>query len=211
MNMMYGRNQRSINTFTNMNGSSSTNLQMMKFKYNKEYIPENSPSPDPNPIVKVNESTVKSNGMKWGQPTWFFLHTLAEKVNENRFQEIRKDLLEIIYSICTNLPCPDCSNHAKAYLDKINFNTIQTKNDLKNMLFIFHNNVNTKKSYTLFTLDELNTKYPLANTGNIFNLFFSHYLAKTGTPKMIALDMFRRRIFTRIKDWINTNIYYFSS
>jgi hypothetical protein len=209
MNMMYGRSQRSVNTFTNINGSPSTNLQLMKLKYNKQYIPVNLPSPESN--VVVNESTIVSNGMKWGKPTWYFLHTLAEKVNENKFPEIRKELLEIIYSICTNLPCPDCSNHAKAYLDKINFNTIQTKNDLKNMLFVFHNTVNTRKSYPIFTLDELNSKYLLANTSNIFNAFFTQYLAKTGVPKMIANDMFRRRIFVKIKDWINKNIYYFSS
>lgn len=211
MNMMYGRSQRSVNTFTNINGSPSTNLQLMKLKYNKQYIPVNVPSSESNSIVIVNESTIVSNGMKWGQPTWFFLHTLAEKVNENKFIEIRKELLEIIYSICTNLPCPDCSNHAKAYLDKINFNTIQTKNDLKNMLFVFHNTVNTRKSYPIFTLDELNSKYLLANTSNIFNAFFTQYLAKTGVPKMIANDMFRRRIFVKIKDWINKNIYCFSS
>ena len=72
----------------------------MKLKYNKQYIPVSLPSPESNPIVVQNESTVKSNGMKWGQPTWFFLHTLAEKVNENKFPEIRKELLEIIYNIC---------------------------------------------------------------------------------------------------------------
>ena len=207
MNMMYGRNQRSVNT---MNLNVPNGLQLMQFKYNKPYVPPTSPEPTPSPMNMVNESAIKSKGMKWGQPTWFFLHTLAEKVNEDKFQDVRKDLLDIVYSICTNLPCPDCSNHAKIYLDKMNFNTIQTKNDFKNMLFIFHNFVNTRKSFPLFSLDELNSKYVLANTVNIFNSFFNYYLAKSGTPKMIANDMFRRRIFTKIKDWINNNISTFS-
>jgi len=212
MNMMYGRNQRSVNT-TNINNPSPTGLQFMTFKYNKPYVPLPIPVPGtPAPQMNmVNEGAVKSKGMKWGAPTWFFLHTLAEKVCEDKFQYLRKELLDIVYSICTNLPCPDCSNHAKSYLDNINFNTIQTKNDFKNMLFVFHNSVNTRKSVPLFTIEELNSKYSSANTANIFNAFFNYYLAKGGTPKMIAIDMFRRRIFTKIKDWINTNVGFFSS
>ena len=146
----------------------------------------------------------------WGPPTWTFFHVLAEKINENAYPTVAPTLFALLKRICSFLPCPDCSNHAKIYLDKMNFNTIQTKNDFKNMLFIFHNFVNTRKSFPLFSLDELNSKYVLANTVNIFNSFFNYYLAKSGTPKMIANDMFRRRIFTKIKDWINNNISTFS-
>ena len=154
----------------------------------------------------LNENEVTSKTMKWGEPTWFFLHTMAEKINEEKFPEVRKNLLEIVYSVCTNLPCPDCSNHAKIYLDKINFNTIQTKDDFRNMLFIFHNSVNARKGFTLFSYDDLLSKYSSANMVNIVNYFLNYYLKKNSAPQMIANDMFRRRIITTVKDWLTNNM-----
>ena len=94
------------------------------------------------PIQPPIENVPKK--VKWGEPTWFLLHTLSVKVKESEFKNIRVELLNQIYAICTNLPCPDCANHAKNYLDGINFNTIQTKEDLKMLLYTFHNNVNKR-------------------------------------------------------------------
>ena len=82
--------------------------------------------------------------VKWGEPTWFLLHTLSVKIKDSEFGRVRQDLLNKIYAICTNLPCPTCSQHAKTYLDGINFNSIQTKEDLIKMLFVFHNSVNQR-------------------------------------------------------------------
>jgi hypothetical protein len=70
----------------------------------------------------IQQSTVKK--VKWGEPTWFLFHTLSVKIKESHFNMIRAQLLNNIYAICVNLPCPDCANHAKTYLDGINFNTI---------------------------------------------------------------------------------------
>ena len=151
----------------------------------------------------------KPKKMKWGEPTWFLLHTLAEKVKNDSFSHIRIELLNTIYTICTNLPCPDCSAHAKNYLDSINFNTILTKHDLKQMLFNFHNELNAKKKFTIFTQEELDMKYQTANTINIIYNFMDSFLDKHRSPQMIANDMFRRRIAGKLGEWFNTNIIYF--
>ena len=95
-----------------------------------------------NPEISVVKETKK---MDWGEPTWFLFHTLAEKVKEEEFQNIRVELLNIIYSICSNLPCPVCSTHAKQHLNGTNFNNIQTKQQLKDFFFHFHNIVNQRK------------------------------------------------------------------
>ena len=203
MNMMFGRNQRTINVPVS---APSTNTQFMQLKYNKL----NAPAAPSTPIKMLNENEITVKTMKWGEPTWFFLHTMAEKINEEKFLEVRKNLLEIVYSICTNLPCPDCSNHAKTYLDKINFNTIQTKDDFRNMLFIFHNSVNARKGFALFSYDDLLSKYSSANMVNIVNYFLNFYLKKNSAPQMIANDMFRRRIITTVKDWLTNNMNVFN-
>ena len=45
----------------------------------------------------------------WGPPVWRFFHTLAEKMNEDKFQELGPQLFNLIRKICRVLPCPDCS------------------------------------------------------------------------------------------------------
>lgn len=148
--------------------------------------------------------------MIWGPAIWFLFHTLAEKIKEESFSYIRVELLNIIYAICVNLPCPYCSVHAKEYLDKINFNAIQTKNDLKNILFHFHNTVNKNKNFTLFQRDQLDEKYSKGNTINIIQNFMYHFKDKNRNPKLIANDLQRSRIAANLNNWFIQNIKYFN-
>jgi hypothetical protein len=147
--------------------------------------------------------------MKWGEPTWFLLHTLAEKVKSESFPLIRNELLQNIYNICTNLPCPVCSDHARQYLNSINFNTILTKQDLKIILFNFHNQLNAKKGFPIFMENDLNEKYSKANTVNIIYNFMDSFLENDKIPQMMANGMFRRRIASKISEWFTNNIVYF--
>ena len=154
--------------------------------------------------------TPQPKKMKWGEPTWFLLHTLAEKVKAESFSEIRVKLLNIVYTICTNLPCPDCSNHAKTFLDGVNFNTIQTKDQLKNLLFNFHNTVNKRKGFAIFNYTDLDEKYANAVTINMVYNFVKFFNPKNYSIRMIANDFHRNRITEIIKNWFNDNLKYFS-
>jgi hypothetical protein len=149
--------------------------------------------------------------VKWGEPTWFLFHTLSVKVKESDFQRIRIDLLNNIYGICINLPCPDCANHAKTYLDNINFNTIQTKEDLKRMLFVFHNEVNKRKGYPEFPYDKLDEKYSLAITTNIIRNFMVHFTDRNRSIKLLATDLHRIQLSESLKKWFNANIQCFDA
>jgi hypothetical protein len=147
--------------------------------------------------------------MKWGEPTWFLLHTLAEKVKSESFPLIRNELLQNIYNICTNLPCPICSDHAMQYLNSINFNTILTKQDLKIILFDFHNQLNIKKGFSIFMENDLNEKYSKANTINIIHNFMDSFLEKDKIPQITTNSMFRRRIASKLAEWFTNNIVHF--
>lgn len=146
--------------------------------------------------------------MKWGEPTWILLHTMAEKVNENMFSQIRVELLNTIYSICANLPCPDCADHATAYLNGINFRTIQTKEQLKYMLYTFHNTVNANKGVELFPITNLD-KYAQLNLINVIYTFIPVFQDKSKSIRMIANDFHRTRMVGQLKIWFNTYISYF--
>ena len=157
------------------------------------------PNPPPSTIKKV----------KWGEPTWFLFHTLSVKIKDADFSMIRQDLLNNTYAICCNLPCPDCANHAKIYLDGINFNTIQTKEDYKRMMFQFHNSVNKRKGYPQFNYADLDAKYSMAITKNIIQNFMVHFQDKNRSIKLIASDLHRAQLSVVLKKWFNSVIYSF--
>ena len=174
-------------------------------------------NPIQNNIVQVvNQNSVVSpiipqqKKMEWGEPTWFLFHTLAEKVKEEYFQSIRYELLNTIVIICKNLPCPDCANHATEYMKKVDFNSIRSKQDLKLMLFQFHNVVNQKKQFPLFSVIDLDSKYSNANLVNIIQLFMFHFQDKQRSVRMIANDLYRSRVADQLKIWFNNNICYFN-
>lgn len=160
-----------------------------------------------NVIINQEEEPKK---MKWGQPIWFLLHTLAYKIKDEYFQKLRVELLDLIYSICSNLPCPMCAGHATEYLNSINYRIINTKQDLINMLYKFHNEVNKKKGFAIFPYEELETKYSGAVTKNIVFNFIIHYQDKHKSIHMIANDMFRARHVIILKEWFNNNFKYFN-
>jgi hypothetical protein len=147
--------------------------------------------------------------IKWGEPFWNLFHVLAEKVKDSDFPYIRTGFLNMIYTICSNLPCPDCTQHAIQYLNGINFNTIQTKGQLREMLYHFHNAVNIRKGYPIYPIDQLESKYKTKQLVPVIEEFIRHFLAKPTSFRLIADDLQRKRVSTSIKEWFKNHIYAF--
>lgn len=162
--------------------------------------------PKPEPTTDPTQKKL----MVWGEPTWFFLHTIAQKVKDESFNNIRLDLLKHIYNVCCNLPCPTCSQHAKRYLDSINFNAITTKEQLKQMIYVFHNSVNARKSVPMFPVEQLDEKYSLAITSKIFNNFIVHFNDTYRSPGMIADDLYRKQLSKGLIEWFRNNSAHFN-
>ena len=175
---------------------------------NRDIIPITNTTSTTTPVNNGRQSNVKK--MKWGEPTWFLFHTLAEKVKPEYFSLVKTELLNNIYAICKNLPCPNCASHATQYLNGINFNTIRTKEDLKIMLFTFHNAVNEKKGLPIFYLVDLNEKYSKAVTLNIINNFIIHFRDKHKSIRMISDDLYRQRLSGLLMNWFSSNMKYFN-
>jgi Erv1 / Alr family len=144
--------------------------------------------------------------MPWGAPTWRFLHCLCQKITEYGFSQNRVTILGLISAICTNLPCPICAEHAKAYLMKCNFHNIRSKGDLKEVLFTFHNHVNKHKGYAEFTRDQLETMYTSMNFVGALSQFVSMFKQINQGGKFLAVEMFRTRLTVRIQNWFNAHL-----
>jgi hypothetical protein len=165
-------------------------------------------------VTVVSKNDPKKNDpkkIKWGPPTWYLFHTLAHKVKDEQFSFIKTELFQNIVLICRNLPCPTCAAHATDYMSKVNPKTIKTKDDLKNLLFQFHNEVNSRTGTPHFSYNELNDKYDSAVTMNIIQNFFVYFKDGSFNVTAIANSMHRDRITSQFKEWLKTNIYYFNT
>ena len=92
----------------------------------------------------------------------------------------------------------------------MNFDNIQTKEQLKLMLYQFHNHVNTKKNYPLFPMNKLDSTYQHANTTNIITNFFHHFSKTNYSGRMGTENFHRTRTVRDIKGWLNQNGQYFN-
>lgn len=140
----------------------------------------------------------------WGPPTWLLLHAMVEKMNESYFPEISVSLFQIISQICKNLPCPECAAHAGEFLNSVKMNTIQTKQNFRMMLFVFHNKVNYQKKKPTFDIGGLD-KYATVNLPLAFNMFVAEYTKRQGNFKLMADTSVRKRIVQNTATWLNQN------
>lgn len=163
------------------------------------------------PKTYAQKAVVKheSKKIRWGEPFWNLFHMMAEKVKESEFPKIRVELLNLIYTICTNLPCPDCTQHATHYLNGINFNAIHTKEQLKTMLYEFHNAVNARKGYPLFPRDQLDEKYQYSRVVPIMETFLFFYRQKHHSVRLMADDLHRQRMAKNFTEWFQANLHCF--
>ena len=143
----------------------------------------------------------------WGPPTWIFIHTLAAKVKPESFPIIGSQLINIIIRICYNLPCPECSQHAKEFWSKVKLANIKDKTDLINIIFIFHNIVNKRKNFRPFKYIDLQyyTTRKVIETHNNFAKNFN----TTGNLNLINDSFHRSRMLHSLKKWLMANLIYF--
>jgi hypothetical protein len=144
---------------------------------------------------------------QWGPPTWLFMHTLVEKVKEESYPIIGGQIITNIIQICANLPCPDCADHSKIFWSKVKICNIKTKQDLINLIFVFHNTVNKRKQLAPFKYDDLQY-YKSKNIINTFNTFSANFNTK-GNMKLLTESFHRGRLVVFLRNWLIGNIVHF--
>jgi hypothetical protein len=148
---------------------------------------------------------------KWGPPIWTLFHTLIERLNENDFHKnnVGLDLFFFIKRICRYLPCPECSQHASRFLDSVKSESIKSKNDLKKIIYVFHNVVNVRKKKPLYKFEDV-ASYQNKNLVHIFNRFIQHY--KTQGNMNLISDSFQRQMITKnFRVWFIKNFHLFNN
>lgn len=144
--------------------------------------------------------------LKWGEPFWNLFHTMAEKIIPENYFRLKTEMFEIIRAICYNLPCPDCANHARNYINGININTIHTPQQLKEMFYVFHNFVNARKNLPLFPREELDKRYQSMNMKTTIGIFLQHFRDKHKSTRMLADDLHRAKLANKFEKWFIENL-----
>ena len=137
----------------------------------------------------------------WGPAVWTLFHCLAEKLHPNAFHDVLPSLFNIVVQICKALPCPDCSRDASAFLAKIQPSQFKNKTEFKNMLYLFHNYVNTKKRKPLYNYVHLD-KYEKMNLPIVINDFMAKYNTR-GNMKLLMEAFQRGLVVKNFVAWFN--------
>ena len=136
----------------------------------------------------------------WGPPIWTLLHTIAANLKEENFYIVSRQFIVLVKQLCSNLPCPDCSAHATAFLSRVNFSHIKTKYDLEQLLYIFHNVVNKRKNKPMFNTQDLEI-YKNINLVTAFKNFLMVYKTR-GNMKLLADNFQRQIIVNELRKWL---------
>ena len=145
----------------------------------------------------------------WGPCTWYLFHTLAEKVKDEQFLKLKNGFISIIKRICSNLPCPECAEHAQHKLKSLNMNNILSKRDLQMMLLSFHNDVNKRVHHPVFTEQQMDEKYKTANTGHIIQYFLQTWQKPNSNPKLLTVSLHKNQAIKEFIRWWSTNHIHF--
>jgi len=144
---------------------------------------------------------------KWGPSVWKFFHLLVHSVKDESFPIIGRQIINYIVQISSMLPCPDCSSHAKAFFSKINLNSIHSKNDAINLMYVFHNVVNQNTKKQLFPRQFLFI-YDNMNVFSSYNSFVIAY--NSNIPSKLTTDSFARKsLMKNLHSWLLNSRHHF--
>ena len=137
---------------------------------------------------------------KWGAPTWIFLHTFAEKIDDAFYQANVGLVLNVIGKVLTNLPCPYCRSHALSYFKHIKPKNVPDRQTLIRMLFHFHNTVNRRtrsrqfkesdlRMYMFRRMDFVTTAFIKAFSHRYKRVLMGGHLPENGRRKRVAFEI----------------------
>lgn len=141
----------------------------------------------------------------WGPAIWYLFHTLSYKIKDECFVSIKTELVQFIYRICANLPCPECAAHAIEYWKSQSKRVINNKGDLFRMLVDFHNTVNARHKKPAVSYEAAAKIYECARTRMVVEYFFQVYGTRETNIKLMINNFQKSIIITDFLAWINKN------
>ena len=141
--------------------------------------------------------------LEWAISTWHLFHFIGEKISDKFYIENKEEIINMIKTICYNLPCPDCAGHATYYLKSLDKNLFLNREGLIKTLFNFHNIVNKNLDKPLFKYEDLNRyrKYSLGIILNNFSIFYAKRYSSGIQLNLQSNQLTRKNITKRVNAW----------
>lgn len=146
----------------------------------------------------------------WGRITWYMFHTLAAKIRPELFSIYRSVLINFVVNISYNLPCPICAEHARTHLKRVNFQQIQTKQQFREFVFAFHNQVNRDTGKPIAPLSVID-KYDSANVDKMLSMFIDVHNHESFSNKLMMRKHMKNHEIQNFVNWYFTNKHAFES
>ena len=99
--------------------------------------------------------TMSETYLLWGKSTWTLLHTLAARIDDASYKKLKSELHRLFLTICSNLPCPECTRHARDFIKIVRLDTVSNKQLFRSMLYQFHNNVNKRIGKPVYNMEDI--------------------------------------------------------
>ena len=146
----------------------------------------------------------------WGPITWKALHCLTIKIKDEYFLYQKDDLINIIISMMSNLPCPNCTAHALGLIKKYNLKRINDKQLLIRALFMIHNDVNKRLKKSLFKYESVEPTYSVINLKEALGDYYDISVNQKYGEKMMIYNFHRKAFLKNFRNYIQKNIIYFN-
>jgi len=141
----------------------------------------------------------------WGPAIWYLFHTLAFKMKNQHFNEMKKSLLSFFVLVSANLPCPECTEHAQQETKNLDKSKITNKKELCTYFLNFHNKINARTNKKIFTIQEYISKYKQAVTRNVIFNFFNNMTKTDHNVKLMINSFYKTKAISSLKTWIVQN------
>jgi hypothetical protein len=143
-------------------------------------------------------------GREWGIPIWIFLHSLAAQIDPAVYAQEKANLFSHIKNVFALLPCPDCAKHASTAISLVTLNSIQTRDDFKQMLWSFHNSVNARTRKPIYPYASL-AIYEKCNLRILYGFFLRELKKPSNNSKLMMDSMARRNMLAKFETWLQAN------
>lgn len=147
-----------------------------------------------------------STKQEWGNACWYLIHSISFKLKDDNFETI-DSLNKCIYNICINLPCPDCSDHAKETFAQAKKSgvKVRTIKELQLFWWKFHNLVNSRLKKPYVTFEDAEEKYKHAILSNIIIHFINIMDRNVPGERSMMYTMSRKTAVKKMVDFLKTH------
>jgi len=96
----------------------------------------------------------------FGPPMWFSLHTMAAKYPQVPDASKRASCVQMLKVLPDLLPCEECSNHFRAFVETIDLEDVCSSRDkFSSLMCCAHNDVNSRTGKDIFPCDAVIERY----------------------------------------------------